>query len=336
VGCGAISHSWAEAYRDIDAFEIVGYVDLDEERAQAFAEKYKPGTPVFTDFRTAMAETGAEVVVEAVVPAARKALVLAAFEQGCDVISAKPLAQDLAEAAEVVREARRLGRLHAVVQNLRYSTGARRMEQFLRSGAIGEVVEAHCDFFIGAHFDGFRAEMQHVLLHDMAVHNFDLARLFARENPAFVYCRSRNPPNSWFKDGAAAAAIFEMPSGGVFSFRGSWCAEGLRTPWTGSWRLVGTKGSVIWEDDDRFRAQVATTEMEGILAKLLDVDVPEYTKAQGTGGAGGVFRDFVAAKLNGTVPETVASDNFHTFAMVTAAIESAQTGTRVPVDPGVV
>ena len=42
-----------------------------------------------------------------------------------------------------------------------------------------------------------------------------------------VYCREWNPPNSWYRQGSSAAAIFELENGAVFAYRGSWCAAGL-------------------------------------------------------------------------------------------------------------
>jgi predicted ABC-type sugar transport system permease subunit len=37
-----------------------------------------------------------------------------------------------------------------------------------------------------------------------------------------------------------------MPGGAVVSYRGSWCAEGLRTSWEAAWRIVGERGTLTW------------------------------------------------------------------------------------------
>ena len=55
----------------------------------------------------------------------------------------------------------------------------RRLRRFLGGDAIGEIVGIYCDFFKAPHFGGFREEMRHVLLLDMAIHTFDAARLLA-------------------------------------------------------------------------------------------------------------------------------------------------------------
>ena len=56
-------------------------------------------------------------------------------------------------------------------------------------------------------------------------------------------------------DDPLAVAIFEMTNGAVYTYRGSWCAEGLSTSWECDWRLIGSRGSALWDGGDRFRAQ---------------------------------------------------------------------------------
>ena len=96
------------------------------------------------------------------------------------------------------------------------------------SGAIGALTSVHADFFLAPHFGGFREEMDHVLLLDMAIHGFDALRCMTGLNASGVYCREWNPPHSWYRQGSSAAAIFELENGAVFVYRGSWCAQGLR------------------------------------------------------------------------------------------------------------
>ena len=89
------------------------------------------------------------------------------------------IVDDSATMRRMVAAAQAAGKTYAVIQNRRYDPHIRRLRQFLDSGAIGDVTTVHCDFFIGAHFGGFRDHMQHVLLLDMAIHTFDAARLIS-------------------------------------------------------------------------------------------------------------------------------------------------------------
>jgi predicted dehydrogenase len=68
------------------------------------------------------------------------------------------------------------GKIYAIVQNYRYVSGPRRLKAFLDSKIIGDVTTVNADMYLGAHFGGFRDEMEHVLLLDMAIHTFDMAR----------------------------------------------------------------------------------------------------------------------------------------------------------------
>ena len=38
-----------------------------------------------------------------------------------------------------------------------------------------------------------------------------------------------------------------MGDGVIFNYRGSWCADGARTSWEAAWRIVGERGSLVWD-----------------------------------------------------------------------------------------
>src|SRR5690606_40176713 len=127
---------------------------------------------------------------------------------------------------QLIHLAAQAGRFHAVVQNRRYTPGVRRIRRLIDSGALGELTAIHADFFIGAHFGGFRDEMQNVLLLDMAIHTFDAGRFMSGKTPKAVYCLETNPPGSWYRHGAAANAIFELEDNVVLNYRGPCAAAG--------------------------------------------------------------------------------------------------------------
>ena len=60
------------------------------------------------------------------------------------------------------------------------------------------------EFFKAPHFGGFREEMAHPLLVDMAIHAFDAARYLLGADPVSVYCEAFNPAWSWYAGDAAA------------------------------------------------------------------------------------------------------------------------------------
>ncbi|MGI5915833.1 MAG: Gfo/Idh/MocA family protein [Anaerolineae bacterium] len=331
VGCGGISRTWLDAIREIPEVEIVGAVDIVEEAARARAEEYGLSHAVIgTRLKDVLEATRPDAVFNCTIPEAHLPVTLEALEFGCHVLGEKPLADSMDNARRMVDAALKAGRIFAVIQNRRYDGNIRRLRAFVESGTLGPITTVDSDFYLGAHFGGFRDRMKHVLLLDMAIHTFDAARLITGADPLSVYCHEWNPSGSWYDHDASAIAIFEMSDGLVYSYRGSWCAEGLNTTWECDWRVIGERGSVRWDGAQGFCAEVVA-QTGGFRSELAAVPVPEIDPGTKVGAHGGVIREFVHAVQTGTDPETVCTDNIKSLAMVFGAIESAETGRRVDI-----
>lgn len=311
--------------------EIVGLVDLHRPTAEARAAEFGLSNVVIgSDLDAVLAATKPDLLFDVVVPSARSGVVAAGLRHGCHVLTEKPMAASLEAAQIMVEQARAAGRVHAVVQNRRFIPGVRRIRRMIESGALGELTALHCDFFVGAHFGGFREEMENVLLLDMAIHTLDAARFMAGAAPKAVYCFENNPRGSWYAHGAAANAIFEFESDITFNYRGSWSAEGAITSWESAWRIIGTRGTLIWDGYDSFEAKVVAGDT-GFFRDLKPVDVPEPADLDETHGHASVLAEFLDAIKAGRQPETASNDNIKSLAMVFAAIESARTRQRVTI-----
>ncbi|MFN7023660.1 MAG: Gfo/Idh/MocA family protein [Pseudorhizobium sp.] len=332
-GCGAMAKGWLHALQSkpelADMLRVVGLVDLDPAVAERLVAEFNLGAVVVgADLLAVLDETRADVVFDVVIPAARHSVVRKALSHGCHVLSEKPMGVSLEEAQDLVRAAAAAGKVHAVVQNRRFISGVRRMRRIVEEGAIGEITAIHCDFFIAPHFGGFREQMDNVLLLDMAIHTFDAARFVSSKVPQSVYCVETNPKGSWYAHGASANAIFRFSDDVIFTYRGSWCAEGERTSWESEWRIVGTRGMLTWDGEDRFKASVAGLE-PGLLRGFSPVEVPPPLCDEETYGHASVLSDFVAALTSARSPETEGRDNIKSLAMVFGAIESAKSGKPV-------
>jgi len=324
VGCGAISRTWLNGSKMIEGLEIVGLVDLFEEAARQRAGEFElTSVAIETDLAAMLKQTQPALVFNCTAPEAHLDVTLTALAHGCHVLGEKPLADSPENARRMVAAAEKAGKLFAVIQNRRFDPNIRRLSRFLRSRAIGDITTINSDFYLGAHFGGFRDHMAHVLLLDMAIHTFDAARLIAGADPVSVYCREWNPPGSWYDHDASAVAIFEMDHHIVYTYRGSWCAEGVNTSWEADWRIVGQKGSVTWDGGDQFRAQVAA-KTRGFRSELADLALPPLHPDDKIGAHAGQIADFVDCVRTGRTPETVCRDNIKSLAMVFSAIESAE------------
>jgi len=331
VGCGGISRQWLRTVTQLEDFRLVSMVDLDEATARARAEEFElADVEISTDLAATLEQVQPDIVFDCTVPTAHHPVTLAALEHGCHVMGEKPLADSLDHAREMIAAAEAAGKLYGVMQNRRYDPNIRRLKAFLDSGVLGRLTTVNCDFYIGAHFGGFRDHMAHVLLVDMAIHTFDAARLLMGADATAVYCREWNPPGSWYDQDASAVAIFEMTDELVYTYRGSWCAEGLNTTWESRWHIIGEQGSVIWDGAEGFKAQVVD-KAGGFFSEWMEVEVPEVDGPTKHGGHAGAIREFVNCVRSGCVPETICHDNVKSLAMVFGAVESAETGRRVEI-----
>ncbi|MGI6367794.1 MAG: Gfo/Idh/MocA family protein [Anaerolineae bacterium] len=332
VGCGGITQAWFTPLQEIPEVEIVGLVDLLEENALARQAQYGlQGALIGSDLGEMLERTRPDVVFNCTIPEAHAPLTIQALQFGCHVLQEKPLADSMDAARRMVAVAERQNRILAVIQNRRYDANIRRLRNLVASGVVGPLTTANCDFYVGAHFGGFRDHMAHVLLLDMAIHTFDAARLITGADPVSVYCHEWNPAGSWYDRDASAVAIFEMSDGLVYTYRGSWCSEGLNTTWESDWQLIGTQGSIHWGGAESIEGErvSATGTFRSALEPIV---VPPFDAGVKVGAHGGVIREFVRCVQSGQQPETRAADNIRSLAMVFGAIESAETGRSVRID----
>lgn len=327
VGCGVMGARWAAALSASplrERVELVGLVDVDPVLAATVRDanglvSAKAGA----DLDLMLEELRPDIVFDVAIPSVRKQIVTTAFKHGCDVLTEKPMAGTLEDANDILAAVRKTGRLHAVTQNRRFKESIRRIRAFLASGAIGDVSALHCDFFIGAHFGGFRDAMEHVLLLDMAIHTFDAARFMSGRDAVAVYCQETNPKGSWYAHGAAANAIFELADQVTFTYRGSWAAEGSNTSWEAAWRIIGSRGTLLWDGETSITAHVVDGD-EGFFRPLREVAVPQWSDLKVTNEHVSAIEDFLDALDGGRPPESVGTDNIKSLAMVFGAIESAR------------
>ncbi len=333
VGCGGMAGAWLQPASQMPGYEIVGLVDLNQSAAEGRRREFGLTDAVAgVDLKAILASTGAQVVFNCTIPTAHYPVTMEALRAGCHVLSEKPLANNMVEARRMVAEAERRELVFAVLQNYRYRPEIRHIRKLIARNIIGKVSALHADFQIGAHFGGFRDEMDHVLLLDMAIHTFDMARFLGGVSPQAVYCHEFNPPESWYRHGAAAHAIFEMSGDVVFNYRGSWCAQGVPGSWNCAWRIQGAKGAILWDGASGIRVEKVVGRSGFHRQTEVREEVVTAPKNALTGHAA-ILSEFHRCLQKGGTLETIASDNIHSLAMVFGAIASADKKRREMIQP---
>ena len=330
IGAGGISNAWFPPIV-AEQLDVVAVVDLSRAAAQKQVEKYAlPNAVIHEGLDAALREVRADFALDLTIPDAHFAVTTQCLEAGLHVVGEKPMAATLDQARAMIATSERTGRMFMTSQSRRWDDRHATIAATVRSGRLGRITGIHCDFFIGAHFGGFREQMESVLILDMAIHHFDLARMFLGSDASDVWCEEHNPPGSWYRHGAAADAIFTMGDGVRFNYRGSWAAEGAHTSWNGDWRIVGTEGTLLYAGDADPQGSIVDPHGKpGFHRPLLPLEVEKVElEAKGMHGA---LREMLRFLRTGETPQTECHDNVRSLAMVHAAMTSSRQGRRVAV-----
>ncbi len=319
--------AWARNLEANPATEIAGWVDIMPGAAdKAVAELKYSGIATGTDLRTVAEAAKPDFVVDVTIPEAHAAVTIEALGMGLPVLGEKPMANSMAEARQMVQASERAGKLYMVSQSRRYDANIAAYRRFVQA-SLGNLGIVNADFYIGAHFGGFRDEMPSPLVLDMAIHTFDQMRFITGLDAVKVYAEEFNPSWSWYSGDACATAIFELSNGARFTYRGSWCAEGLSTSWECDWRVVGEKGTALWTKDGL--SGETLLESGGFHSKMEPQDIVSTPVA---GGIEGSLIEFLSVLESGATPNGECHDNIKSLAMVFAVIESARRGSKVAVE----
>lgn len=322
IGAGGMGRAWISTVLRSDAARLVGVADLMEGAAQRAVEEIVPAeqrscVTTGTDAMTVARESGAEAVIDVTIPAAHHAVTADALHAGFPVLGEKPCAATLAEAVSLAGHAESTGRLFVVSQSRRNNPHLHEARRLVDQLGGAGIVDTR--FYKAPRFGGFRDEMEHPLLIDMAIHAFDAGRVLIDGDPVAVTASSYNPMWSWYAGHAAATVTITYDSGAVHTFSGSWAAPGTETSWNGDWMISCERGSVHWDGE-----APPTASRPGSGPSLGQAPSPDALWELDDSLA-----RFCAALRGGPVPDSEVHGNVWTQAIVEAAVRSADTGVRV-------
>jgi predicted dehydrogenase len=326
LGLGFFGRNWLREVVACPGCEVAGIVAKHRELLSAVGEEFKvPPSRRYLTIEEGLDKSGAQAVIVALPEMIHKAAILSALDRGLHVLTEKPLAMDMAEAAEVVRAARRArSSIVMVDQNYRWRPHTMALRRAVQEGKIGRVVSVSYEFrqpIVRATTDAWREQMPHPYLHDIAVHHFDLLRACTGLECAEVFAFGARPPWSSYRGVPAVDAILAFDQGLVVSYTGTMVARGYITPQDGIITLLGQGGTLRLEGDSQVR---------WYRDRQVEVIPPEAMRFKDTAHA---LREFLAAVRERREPETHVEDNVRSLAMVAAAITSVEKRHPVAVTP---
>ncbi len=320
VGVGGMGQVWTRAVAESASWEAAAYVDVSHANLMAAAEAH--GMPIercFSDVNTALSTVEADALLDVTPQQYRLDICREALRHDCDVLCEKPLADTVKNARSLLKAVEQSGRRLMVAQNYRYQALMQTARQYIQRGKLGDLGYVRIDFFKGPRFGGYREEMDYPLILDMSIHHFDLLRYLLDTDIRRLRGLSMNAPWNWNQGDASVFLHLELANGVTAAYNASWVSPGWETPWNGHWRIEGSEGVLLIEQDRLFFANKPDSRRELTLRKFTREHQDWLLEA------------FYDCLDKGAEPETSGRRNINSFAATHAAVKAVQSGRSVNV-----
>lgn len=323
IGMGSIGNRHASIYREDPLAQLVGVCDIRRDRADAAAGKL--GVPAFYDAPQMLAALKPDVVSVTTggyeYGSDHFAPTMQALDAGCHVLGEKPIANDIAQAEQMVALACAKKRCYGINLNHRFTPAARLARRWVDDGRLGHLLFVNMAMWIKNPVES-SPYFQIKALHP---HTVDIMRYFCGDIEA-VQCFATKAPGRQIWSTAHFSMRFK--NGVVGGLTGSYDIE--RGHPMERCEVAGTKGRFVL--DDMWRE--ATLYPAGNLEKTV------YTNPVfgGFRDFEDTFRDrlhkFLEQVTAGVAPEQIdgsGADGLAAQQVLQAAIESLETGAVVRV-----
>jgi len=329
IGAGFIMRDVHLAAYGEAGFDVVAIASRTPEHARAAAKLRGIGR-VHDDWRALLADPAVEIVDIAYPPDKQFEIVREAVNHAGHIkgiLAQKPLATNLADAAEMVRLCTEAGIVLAVNQNMRYDQSMRALKTLLTRGYLGEPVVAQITMHARPHWQGFIEGYDRVAILNLSIHHLDAYR-FLFGDPERILVSVRTDPRTAFphSDGMAFY-ILEYADGlravGIDNCF-TWADHGIE------WRVEGTegvaKGTIGWPD---YPAGSPST-LDFLTKRRPDYWFqPRWPEQWFPQAFIGTMGQLMKALETGSEPEISGRDNLKTMALIEAAYRSAAEGRAV-------
>ena len=183
IGCGRIAQFHGMPARAQECADVVACCDIRpsaaKERAKLFGCK-----KIYTDYEEMIRKEKLDVVHVCLPHYLHAPVSIRAMELGCHVLTEKPMAISMKQAEEMVKTAKKTGKILGVIFQNRYNAGAQLVKRAIDSGMLGDVLAARAtvNWFRDAsyyeesfdHWKGTWDKEGGGVLIDQAIHTLDL------------------------------------------------------------------------------------------------------------------------------------------------------------------
>lgn len=337
IGCGKIAQMrHIPEYAANPNVELVGYYDINQQRAGDLAKKY--GGHAYDSLKVLLAAD-----IDAVSVCTPNYLhaenTIAALKAGKHVLCEKPMAGSIQDCEDMMKAAREAGCFLMLGHNQRLAKAHVKAKELIDSGLIGDIVTFHTTFFHGGpenwsidpgpsvwFFDKRRSLMG--VMADLGIHKTDLIHYLTGQTIVETTAQLSTIDKKYATGTPIdvddnAICIYRLSGGAVGTMSISWTSYGAED---NSTVLYGTRGIMRLYNDPTYSIKVTTRERENILYQIDGIQTNEKQTRSG------VIDTFIECILENRVPEISGEEVLKSMRVIFASIESSETGRAVKVN----
>lgn len=335
IGCGKISQiRHIPEYADNKDVRIVGFFDLNKERAGELAAKYC--AKEYDTVEELLADKAIDAVSVCVANNAHCEVTVKALKAGKHVLCEKPMAVTIEECELMVKTAEECGKKLMIAQNQRLAKAHVKAKALIDAGEIGKVLTFRTAFGHSGpenwsidpgrntwFFDKKKAAMG--VMADLGIHKTDLIQhLIGQEVSAvsakLVTLDKIGADGQKISVDDNAICIYEMNGGALGTMTASWTYYGAED---NSTVIYGTEGIMTIYDIDRKPIVLRKASGEVIYYDLEQIQTNDNQTRSGITDA------FISCIEDDTEPSIPGYNVLAAMKAVFAAIESSEKGVRV-------
>ena len=337
IGCGKIAQvRHIPEYAEHKDAKLLGFYDINMERAAALAEKY--GGTAYATVEELLADPDIAAVSVCAANFAHAELTIAALNAGKHVLCEKPMAITLAECEAMVEAAKKNNKFLMIGHNQRLAKAHAMARKLIVDGLIGDIVTFRTTFGHGGpetwsvdpglntwFFDKTRAAMG--AMADLGIHKTDLIQFLTGQQVVRTTARvttldKKDAAGNLISVDDNAICIYEMSGGAFGTMTASWTYYGAED---NSTVLYGTKGIMRIYDDPAISIKVILADGGKI---SYDVEAIQTNDNQTKSG---VIDLWMESLVEDKAPEISGESALAAMRAVFASIQSSETGKAVDI-----
>jgi len=194
IGTGSWGKNHARVYRELSSTELVAVCDVNPERARAIANQY--GVKAYTNSSRLLQNKEIEAISVCTWSTVLAKEALKGLRAGKHVLVEKPMATNTKQAEKLCETAEQNGLILTVGFLMRFIPGLQSIREAVESKKIGELVCANAK-----RVSQWPERIGDVgVVKDTAIHDIDVMRFIAKQDPITVYAKMGSMKHRKFED----------------------------------------------------------------------------------------------------------------------------------------